>query len=821
MKVLKFGGSSVGSSERILQVIDILKDYIGKKELTAVVFSAFQKVTDGLISIANQAVAGDEKYVERIQELQIRHINVVNDLIPKSKNKKLLERVDELFTRLGAYLHGVYLLGELTPKTMDNIVSFGERLSNIIISEALKHRKMDVEYLDARSIIRTDDSYGNARVDFSVTNRKIKEHFKKHKTPQVVTGFIASTGDGETTTLGRGGSDYTASILGAALKVDAIEIWSDVDGILTADPGKVETAFPVKAVTYEEAMELSHFGAKVIYPPTMQPALEKKIKIVIKNTFNPAFKGTVILNREKSVPFNVKGISSISDITLLRITGSGMIGVPGISSRLFGSLARQKINVILITQGSSEHTICIAVLPQDGWKAKAAIEEEFKYEIRDNIINNVLVEENNSILAVVGEDFRNTPRIAGQTVQALGANGINILAIAQGSSELNISMVIRKRELKKALNVLHDALFTSVPKTEHLFLAGVGTVGKKFVELIKEEYESIQKNINIKLKIAGICNSKKMVLNEKGINLGNWKSQLDNSDTRLNMDKFFEKVTEFNLPNSVFIDCTGGDEWVPFYRKYLQSNVTVVTPNKIANSGPQKYYNELRTISKRNNVKFLYETNVCSAMPVISLIKDLIESGDEIIKIEGVLSGTLSYIFNSLKEGKKFSEVVKNAKENGFTEPDPRDDLNGLDVARKLLILARECGAQMELKDIKVENLIPKELRSEKSVNQFMKKLNKADEYFDKLKKQAAEKDKVLCYIAKYEKGKATVAVESIDKEHPFYGLTGNDNIVAITTKYHNTTPLTITGSGAGARLTASGVLTDILKISNQMRQKL
>jgi len=818
MKVLKFGGSSVGNSERILQVIDILKGYIKRKELTAVVFSAFQKVTDGLISIANQAVVGDENYLEKIKELHKRHISVVNDLIPKSKNKKVLLSVEELFTRLRDYIHGVYLLGELTPKTMDNIVSFGERLSNTIISEALIHRKMDVEFLDARQIISTDDSFENARVDFNVTNKKIREYFKKHTKPQIVTGFIASTKDGETTTLGRGGSDYTVSILGAALKSDSIEIWTDVNGILTADPGKVETAFPVKAVTYEEAMELSHFGAKVIYPPTMQPALEKKIKIVIKNTFNPSFKGTVILNREPSVPFTVKGISSIGDISLLRISGSGMIGVPGISSRLFGSLAQQKINIILITQGSSEHTICIAVLPQDGMRAKAAVEEEFKYEIRDNIINKVTIEDENSIIAVVGEDFRNTPRVAGQTVQALGANGINIVAIAQGSSELNISMVIRKRELKKALNVLHDALFVTVPKTEHIFLAGVGNVGKEFVKLIQEEFEAVQKRINIRLKLVGLGNRKKMVFNENGLDPKNWEKSLNNSNTKLNMDKFFNKVTELNLPNSVFVDCTGEADWVPYYKKYLQSNVTVVTPNKIANSGPFKYYSELREISKRNNIKFLYETNVCSAMPVISLIKDLIESGDEILKIEGVLSGTLSYIFNSLKEGKKFSDVVKHAKEIGFTEPDPRDDLNGLDVARKLLILARECGAQMELKDVKVENLIPKELRKEKSVSQFMKKIKNADEHFEFLKAQANVKNKVLCYIAKYEKGKATVAVEKVGKEHPFFGLTGNDNVVAITTKYHKTVPLTITGSGAGARLTASGILTDILKISNQMR---
>lgn len=815
MKLLKFGGSSVGSPQRIMQVIDILHEYAAKKQLTAVVFSAFQGVTDSLISLGKKAVIGDFSFIADIENLKLKHIDAVNELIPQAKNKLLIQRVDELFNNLQDYAQGVFLLKELTNKTMDNILSFGERLSCVIISEAMKHKGIDCDFLDARSIIKTDSNFSCARVDFIITNRRIKNYFKSHNKTQVVTGFIGSNNEGETTTLGRGGSDFTASILGAALKVDAIEIWTDVDGILTADPRKVENAYSINAVTYEEAMELSHFGAKVIYPPTMQPALEKKVKIIIKNTFNPSFKGTVILEKEPSVPFNIKGISSIDDITLLRISGSGMIGVPGISSRLFGSLAQREISVILITQGSSEHTICIAVHPQYGSEAKKAIEEEFNYEIKDKIINEVVVEDNHSIIAVVGEDFRKTPKVAGQVVQSLGSNGINIVAIAQGSSELNISLVIEKDQLKKALNVLHDGLFTKVPKTINMFLVGPGLVGGELLKLILDEDEYIKKSLNIRLKLVGLGNSKKMLFDEKGIDVNNWKELLQNSGSKINEQGYFDKMKKLNLPNTIIIDATAGSNWVPYYEGFLSSNFSIVTPNKIANSGDINYYNKLRNIAKRNNVKFLYETNVCSAMPVIKNIKELFATGDEILKIEGVLSGTLSYIFNSLKENKKFSEIVAYAKEAGFTEPDPRDDLNGLDVARKLLILAREAGAQLELKDVEVENLIPKKLRGKKSVAQFMNELFTADDYFEKLKTAAAKKGKVLCYIAKYENGKAKIGIEEIGKEHPFYGLNGNDNIVSITTKFNNIKPLTLSGRGAGARYTAAGVLSDILKISN------
>jgi aspartokinase/homoserine dehydrogenase 1 len=817
MRILKFGGSSVGSPERILQVIDILQNYIDKKILSAVVFSAFQGVTDNLIELSKKAVAGDKFYLNALEELQQRHLTAINELIPEANKKFLIKRIIVLFDQLRELTQGVFLLKELTTRTLDNIVSFGERLSTIIITEAMLNRGFKVEYLDARNIIKTDGNFGNAKVDFRITNKKIENYFKTHDKVQIVTGFIGSNSNNETTTLGRGGSDYTASILGAALNSSLIEIWTDVDGILTADPKKVENAFPIKAVTYEEAMELSHFGAKVIYPPTMQPALEKKIKMVIKNTFNPKFKGTLVLGRQPNIAFSVKGTSSIDDITLLTITGSGMIGVPGIASRLFSSLAKKDISVIMITQGSSEHTICIAVLPQYGLPAKKAIEEEFTYELRDRIINKVTLDEGNSIIAVVAEDFKQTPRIAGRVVQTLGSNGINILCIAQGSSDLNISLVIQKAFLKKALNVLHDTLFTQVPKTTNLFMIGTGLVGGELFNLIHSEKENLEQKLKNKLKFIGIANSEKMLFNEKGIDISNWKTLLNSSNAKSSVSVFIDKMNKLNLSNTIFIDCTANESVVPYYEKILSDSISIVTPNKIANSSSISYYNKIRTAAKRSNVQFLYETNVCSAMPVIKTINELVASGDEVIKIEGVLSGTLSYIFNEMKQGKKFSDVVLDAKQKGYTEPDPRDDLNGLDVARKILILAREVGSQIELTDVDVEKLIPEELKRIKTLSQFMLKLKSHDKTFNARRVKAAKRGCVLCYIATFENGNAKVGIQEIGVDHPFYNISGIENIVSITSKYFDKKPLVIRGMGAGARLTASGVLSDILKVSNQL----
>ncbi len=814
MKVLKFGGSSVGSPERIDNVIKILKTY--KSERIAVVFSAFQTVTDNLIKLGELAKASDTNYHSLLDEVKLKHTSTIDVLIPKSKRKKSTKYVDELFEDLSGMLKGVFLLRELTPRTHDYLTSFGERLSCLIISEALNAKGIKSEFLKASNLVKTDSNFINAKVDFDKTNKNIRAYFNSHSSKmQIITGFIASNDDGEITTLGRGGSDYTASIFGAALKVEEIQIWTDVDGILTADPRKVNDTYPLKAVTYEEAMELSHFGAKVIHPPTMLPALKSKIKIRIKNTFNPNYPGTVIIKRDGTVKFNLKGISSIDDIALLTIKGGGMVGVTGIASRLFATMAAKDINIILITQGSSEHSICLAILPKHTNEAKEAIENEFKNEIVDGKINEVIVEDNLSIIAVVGEDLRQTVGITGKIFESLGEANININAIAHGSSQLNVSLVVSKNDLVNSLNVLHRTLFLKEMKTVNLFVVGTGVVGGALLNIINEQIVKLNKNQNINFNLIGLADIDKMIFKKEGIGFADWKRKLARTKKKSDIKEFVNSMIEMNLQNSILVDATASPILVKEYVSILKNGVSVVTPNKIANSSKITFYNELREATIKGNSRFRYETNVGAALPIIDSLKDLAKNGDEIIKIEGVFSGTLSYIFNSLKEGKNFSDVVKFAKKNGFTEPDPRDDLSGLDIARKLLILIRETGKEIELENIKVENLVPKELQKIKDVNIFLEKLSKYDSHFEEMKQNAEKDGKVLAYMAKYEKGKATVKVEAVGANHPCGSLVGTENIVSFTTKYYNDIPLTIKGPGAGAEITASGVLTDILKIVN------
>lgn len=815
MKLLKFGGSSVGNPQRIEQVISILKEYVKAHHKFAVVFSAFQGITDQLINMSELAVARNDNYKIHFDEIKKRHLSAINQLVNTKEQKELLKNVELLFKDLQEILHGVYLTKELTLRTMDYIVSFGERLSCRIITSAMISHKLSAEYLDSRLLIKTDDNFGNAKVNFPETDKNILAYFKNRKPIQVITGFIASTDKNETTTLGRGGSDYTASIFGAALNVEEIEIWTDVDGILTADPRIVKNAFSVKSVTYEEAMEMSHFGAKVIHPPTMLPALNKKIGLRIKNTFNPSFKGTVILEREKDIDFKVKGISSIPNISLLRITGSSMTGISRISSRIFRSLANKNINVLLITQGSSGHSVCIAVRPEKANLVKKTIDDEFRLEIHDKEIQPAVIETDLAVIAVVGEDMRNTPGIAGKVFRALGKNGISIRAIAQGSSEQNISIVIHNKYIQKAMNVLHDSVFLSRERNLNVFMIGTGLVGGAFIKVVKDRADFVAKNHYTKVNIIGLANIDTMHFNEDGINPNSWEKDLLKSKIPTDIRQFIKKMKEMNLSNSVFIDCTASDKIVPYYNEILESSISIVTPNKIANSGKYDYYQKLRKTAAEKNVQFRYETNVGATTPMISTLQDRVENGDQIIRIEGVLSGTLSYLFNTFKiSEKKFSEIVKEARTAGYTEPDPRNDLNGLDVARKLLILMRETGSTAELKDIQVESLIPKNARGKISVDEFMLKLEDSDEYFDQLKQKAAKKGKVLAYIAKYENGKGKIGIEEIDKQHPFFELNGVDNIIAYTTKTFEEKPLVIRGMGAGALFTASGIYSDVLRIS-------
>lgn len=817
MIILKFGGSSVGNAERIASVIDIIKSYKSENKKIHVVFSAFGGVTDQLIAISNEALKRDENYIDSFNSLRAKHFEIFETLVTHSKKNDVLKHISERFDELNDILKGIFLLKELTPRILDSILSYGERLSAYIISEALKSRKIDCEYLNASTIIKTDNNFGNAHVNYEATNNNIIKYFDKHNEMQCITGFIASDDDNEITTLGRGGSDFTAAIIGAALKVKEIEIWTDVNGILTADPRKVKNAIPLKAVTYEEAMEMSHFGAKVIYPPTMQPAYEKKIKIRIKNTFAPEFKGTIILEKDPKIKFNAKGISSVDNITLLRVSGSGLFGNEKITSRIFNALAEKKIKTLLLTQGSSGLSICIAVLPADGDRAKKAIESELRLEFIDGQVREITAEKNLSIIAVVGENMHHTPGISGKVFDALGKNGINIIAIAQGSSELNISFVITKDDLAKALNVLHDSLFLAERKVFNIFLVGTGLVGTALLKYLNDRKEFLQNDRAIEIKLIGLANSKKMHFDLGGIEIVKWQEILDQSKTKTDLAKFIEEVQHLNLANSIFVDCTANDSVVPFYQSILQSNISITTPNKIANTKDLEFYKSLRQVAHKKNIKFLYSTNVGAGLPIISTIRDMVNSGDTIYKIEGVLSGTLSYVFNSFVEGTKISEIVKSAKEKGYTEPNPLEDLNGLDVARKLLILIREIGIDFELDDIEVESLVPKGSNSVKSDTAYYKILQSLDKIFIERRDKAAKNNNVLRYIAKYENKRATIKIVEVGPAHSFYNLQGVDNIVAITTRNYFEQPLVIRGKGAGADFTASGIFSDILRIMDYL----
>lgn len=813
MKILKFGGSSVANESRINSVINILdKYYLSKNEKISVVFSAFQTVTDKLIELGNLAYKRDKIFHKKFIELKELHLNINNKLLNSKKSNASLEL---LFDEMNDILNGIYLIKELTPRTLDYLMSFGERLSCSIISKAMIERGFNCEYLDASLVVKTDNNFGAARVNFDLTNKLIVDYFKHHKSTQIITGFIASTTENEITTLGRGGSDYTASIFGSALKCEEIQIWTDVDGILTCDPRIVKDAISLKAVTYEEAMELSHFGAKVIHPPTMAPALKNKIKIRIKNTFNPDFKGTVILEREESKPFSLKGISSIENISLIRIQGSGMVGATGIASRIFSVMANNNINIILITQASSEHGICFAVLPEKSKLAKEALENDFRLELLDNKISNIEVINDLSIIAVVGEDMRNTPGVSGKVFNSLGKNGINIAAIAQGSSALNISLVINHSDLKKALNILHQDLFTFSHKVVNIFMVGPGSVGSELLNLFSERANYIKNKLGINFNLIALANSKKMYFNQNGIPLENLEQQFEMNSEKSSPQLFIKKMMDMNLPNSVFVDCTANDNFVYEYQKILSSAISVVTPNKIANTLDYELFENLKNTASRHNVKFHYSTNVGAALPIIQNMKSLIENGDEIIKIEGVLSGTLSFIFNKMNEGLTFSESIKLASSLKYTEPDPRDDLSGLDIARKLLILIRESGNKFELNQIKVENLVPKNLRAGNFTDNFFNNISKLDSFYSDWIMRAKSNGKRLSYIAKYSNGKAKVGIDEIGSEHPFFNLKDKDNIVSFTTKIYNKTPLVIKGDGAGAKYTAFGILSDILRIIN------
>lgn len=822
MKILKFGGSSIGSPEMISAAASIIRENRDQNECFGVVISAFKGVTDTLLHSAEVAALGDWGYTEDYKTILNRYANIVNDVFANEpfSLQSVMMNVDKELKDLADILHGVYLIRELSNRTKDYILSFGEKLSALIIADVLRiNEDLPAFYVDARQIIKTDMSFGKANVDFKTTNLLVKAALESQilagQIP-IITGFIASTTEGLTTTLGRGGSDYTAAILGAALNVDIVEIWTDVNGVLTTDPRLVSEAFTIPKMTYNEAMEMSHFGAKVIYAPTMLPLMADNIPLLIKNTFAPESKGTYISGVvDKDVKHPVKGIASIQNVTLITIEGGGMVGVSGTAQRLFGALARANVNIILITQASSEHSITFAVAPQYANVSRETILLEFEIELARGLLSEPRVESDLSIVAIIGENMRQSTGVSGRLFQALGKNGVNISAIAQGSSELNISVVIPYKDQRKALNVLHEAFFLSDAKVVNLFIVGVGLIGKSLLAQMQRQISRIAERQKIILRVVGLANSRKMVFSEKGIDVSDWELALNSSVEMSSNSAFIANMQALNLANSIFIDVTASREIPDLYATILESNISISTANKVAASSPYSNYAQLKSIARRKNVGFFFETNVGAGLPVLTTLNDLINSGDELVTIEAVLSGTLSYIFNTFDGSIPFSEVVQKAQDLGYTEPDPRDDLSGLDIARKLLILARESGLELELNDVVIEPLLSINCQKAVSVEAFYTALNTDNGDYEALITRANMRGERLRYIAQLENGKARITLKGVSSDHPFYNLSGSDNMIVFKTVRYFDRPLVIRGPGAGASVTAAGVFAEVIRIAS------
>lgn len=814
MKVLKFGGSSVAGAQNIKLVIEIIKKKAIDSPLVVVV-SAFSGVTDLLVLAAQKAAEKDISYKNIVAEIEQKHHQAINTLLPDNEGKNAINSFDTELHLLKTLLDGCYLLGELSNRTSDTILSFGEIFSSGIVAEALLREIPKSGHADSRKFIKTNNHFGKAVVNFELTNKLINA-FSPFKTEKVtvIPGFIASSVNNNNTTLGRGGSDYTAAIVAAALGATQLEIWTDVNGMFTANPRLVKQAQPIEKISYQEAMELSHFGAKVLYPPTIQPVLSKNIPILIKNTFEPDAAGTTISN-ENSLQFNtIKGISHIDKIALMTIEGSGMVGVSGCSKRIFEVLSNENINVVFITQASSEHSICIGILDSDSLKAQIAIDGVFELEITQNKIDPCIVEKNLCIVALVGENMKNHQGLSGRMFSTLGQNNVNIRAIAQGASERNISVVINENDVKKALNSLHERFFEDNTKQLNLFVMGVGNVGEKFIEQIYQQKQFLKDNLKINLRVAAISNSRKMLFDEEGIALQDWKTLLHNGEST-NEKNFIAKVKTMNLRNSIFVDITANEQVAQTYQHYLKQNIAVVTCNKIACSSAFDSYKNLKNLSRKYNAPFLFETNVGAGLPIIDTLKHLIASGDKVNKIQAVLSGSLNFIFNNFSENYNFHDVVKEAGVQGFTEPDPKIDLSGVDVARKILILIRESGYKMEIEDIENNCFLPEECMLTDNNEAFFTSLTNHSAHFESLLTEAKSKDSRIKFVAKFENGKASVGLQFIPKESPFYNLEGKDNIVEFYTDRYIDQPLIIKGAGAGAAVTASGIFADVIRIGN------
>lgn len=813
MKVLKFGGTSVGTVESLKAVLGIVKKSYDAKEKPLVVLSAMSGVTNLLTQLAEDAAEG-KSFSEVLKSLEDRHFAVVKELLAVKYQNPVFTKLKLFFNEIEDLLQGIFALKELSYQSKDLILSYGERCSNYMVSKVMEQYIPESLFVDASHYVKTDSNFGNAHLNETLTEQLVKSLYKSHGDKLLfVTGFIGSNENGRITTLGRGGSDYTAAIFGSILDAAAIEIWTDVNGMLTADPRIVKKAFSLPVLSYTEAMELSYFGAKVIYPPTMIPAFLKKIPIVIRNTFEPDFSGTVIQFDSGKTALPIKGISSISDISVINLSGSGMIGKSGFSGRLFTLLAREQINVVLITQSSSEHSITFAVNPSDAKRAIQLIEVEFELEIQANKLIVPAIEDNLSVLAIVGENMKKTPGMSGRLFAALGRNGINVRAIAQGSSEYNISVIIGKEDLSKALNAVHDAFFAELKKTLHVFNIGTGNIGATLFKQLENQHDFLLDKNDIEIKVVGISNSRKMLFNTEGVDLTNWSNELDKNGNESDLALFIDRMKALNLPNCVFIDNTASKLPATYYEDIFKSNISIVTCNKIANSGKYEQYKTLRDTAHRHGVDFFYETNVGAGLPIVRVLKDLMLSGDRIVKIEAILSGTISYIFNNFKADASFYDVVKQAQELGYTEPDPRDDLGGIDFMRKMLILARDAGYPVEAEDVDLGSILPPACLKAASVNAFYEELQRENDYFEAMKQKAEDENKVIRYIGKLENGKVSIAIQFVDENHPFYALSGSDNIISFTTERYKERPLVVKGPGAGAEVTAAGVFADLVNV--------
>ena len=810
MKVLKFGGTSVGSVKSILCLKKIVEKE-AKKQPIVVVVSALGGITDKLLTTAQLALNGDERYKDEYDLMVKRHHQMIDTIITdNAKRENLFNIVDVMFDQLKSIYYGVYLIHDLSEKTQNAIVSYGERLSSNITAALVKNAQL----FDSREFIQTEYKNHRHMLDSELTNTLVRKTFEDIPRISVVPGFISrDKNTGETTNLGRGGSDYTAAIIAAALNAEVLEIWTDVDGFMTADPRVIRSAYTINELSYKEAMELCNFGAKVIYPPTIYPVCMKDIPIKVKNTFNPDGPGTIIKEKINNDQKVIKGISSISGTTLITVTGLSMVGVIGVNRRIFTALANNGISVFLVSQASSENSTSIAVKDSDAEKAVEVLNDEFAKEIETGAMFPMHAESGLATIAIVGENMKHTPGIAGKLFGTLGRSGINVIACAQGAFETNISFVVDGAYLRKSLNVLHDSFFLSEYNVLNLFICGVGTVGSKLIEQIRLQYEELKHNRRLKLNVVGIASSTKAVFNRDGIDLDNYRELLDKADSS-DTERLRNEVVSMNIFNSVFVDCTASKEVASLYQEFLEHNISVIAANKIAASSDYDSYLRLKKTALARGVKFRFETNVGAGLPIIGTINDLRNSGDRILKIEAVLSGTLNFIFNELSDKVSFSEAVKRAAKQGYSEPDPRIDLSGTDVIRKLIILTREAGYKAEQEDVEKHLFIPESL-FKGSLDDFWQNLPSLDDDFEKRRKKLYSENKRWRFVAKMESGKTSVSLEAVEKGHPFYNLEGSNNIVMLTTERYKEYPMLIQGYGAGASVTAAGVFANIMSIAN------